>query len=126
MSGRSMLDAEIVEGFCRYYADQHAEGPAADHVAVEELGDLEDEDPERCWKILNLIVEATDNMWTLVMLGAGELEDLLNDNPTRYFPLLTEAIRRNPRWLIPAANVWGTPVEAELQALLEHYGQPRL
>lgn len=126
MGDRSLSDVQIVEGFCRYNADQHAQGPEADSVAVQELMDIRYHDPERCWKILSLIVESTDNEWTLVMVGVGALEDLLNDNSARYFPLLEEAIRQNRRWLVPAACVWGTSVEHELGRLLDRFGQPRL
>jgi hypothetical protein len=91
-----MTDAEIAEGWVRYYTG----GAEADFWACEELTDLAQKDPDRAWIVIQR-VNATpiQDGWSEsvhAVLGCGPIEELIAVHETQMLPVILQAAISDP------------------------------
>ncbi|QWT18389.1 hypothetical protein KPL74_11610 [Bacillus sp. NP157] len=84
---------------------------------VTALLELTSQDPERCWRIVLAVLEKVDDdgAWLLANVGAGPLEDLLNQHGPVFIDRFVLQARRDRRFRAAAASIWpSSDVDAAL------------
>jgi len=74
--------------------------------AVDKFMDLNDEDPELCWKAILEILRRKPNDKVLGMLAAGPLEDLIEYHGPEYIEQIEAEAKINPDFRNLLGGVW--------------------
>ena len=120
-------DHELVAAWLRCQAHQEQEGAEdPDWWAVSDLQGIFLDDSDRAWRVTVELARESDTDWQIVMIGCCILEDLLTEDPDRYFPLLEAEGHSTPKLIARAAHVWASErVHVRLDAILRKYGHER-
>ncbi len=94
----------------------HEDDP--DWWAVDALMNLDSEDPVRALDIIFLIAEGSDDDWVLENLGAGPLENLIDDDLTLLDPIALEAAS-NPSLKKALQSVWRRDISEDAWTRLQ-------
>ena len=114
-------DIEIARGWIAYHSrterpdDEPLEPPSDDDpdwCAVDQLMNLQFEDPLRALEIALFIAHQTNDERLLTNLGAGPLEQLLADDPTLFDAVAIEA-RKSASLRTALAAVWKNDIPDE-------------
>jgi len=65
--------------------------------AYDELQDLIDSQPERAWRIIDLLVGCAPDYGVLAAIAAGPVESLLDSHGETFMPVVASAVRTNTR-----------------------------
>lgn len=120
-------DSDLVDAWLRFNLVQGSTNENdPDYWAVQALIEMQLADPERAWTVAVQLARRSETDWQLVMVGCGVLEDLLIEDPDRYFPKLEQEFRTTPTLLTAASCVWiDEPSRSRMDALLAAWGQAR-
>ncbi|HWE45036.1 MAG TPA: hypothetical protein VG407_03325 [Caulobacteraceae bacterium] len=89
-----------------------------DWWAVNSLMELDGQDPVRSLDIVFLISRGSDDGWVLENLGAGPIENLINDDPTLLDAIELE-VASNPRLREALQSVWRGDISEDTWARLQ-------
>lgn len=65
--------------------------------AHHELGRLCEEEPMRAWRVIEAMIERTDDVDTLKLLGVGPVEDLVSERGAEVIDNIERSAKRQPR-----------------------------
>ena len=120
-------DSDLVDAWLRFNLVQGSKNEDdPDYWAVQALIDMQLDDPGHAWTVAVQLARQSETDWQIVMVGCGVLEDLLIEDPDRYFPRLEQEIRTTRKLLTAASCVWiDEPSRSRMDALLATWGQAR-
>lgn len=104
---RHKTDEEIAKDWIALeYAEEGSQTHESKFWAYMVLDDLRVEDPERCWLILNKIIDIDSSDLILMNLAAGPLEDLLVTHGSDFIGRIESAAKSDPRFRMMLKMVW--------------------
>ena len=107
-----MEDAEIenwAESYIRYYdVSSDRNGEESDYWAVELFMTSEVEMSESHWKVINLIVNKSNEQSVIGNLAAGPLEDLIHYHGKQFIDRIETEARKNPLFRHLLGGVWNS------------------
>jgi hypothetical protein len=116
--------AEVADDWIKYQSSRQSKGDSFDASeekerfwwAVEKFMDWSLNDPELCWATILGIWNRVDHqdLDTLGVLGAGEVEDLLCNHGDDYFPLIEKFCEVEPEFKTVLRMVWKSSMSSEL------------
>jgi len=101
-----MDDAQLAETWIRYQHKAKPRDDDPDFEAVEAFFSLLDDDPEHLYRLLEVVVQASDDEEVLSMVGAGPLEDLLCYHGEEFVDRVLVRARQDRSWRFALGNVW--------------------
>ena len=100
-------DEEIAKDWIALeYAEEGSETHESKFWAYMTLDELRVEEPERCWLILNNILEMDSSDLILMNLAAGPLEDLLGSHGVDFIERIESVAKSDIRFRTMLKMVW--------------------
>lgn len=92
--------------------------------AAEKFFELNDRDPELCWKAILTILSRKPSTKVIGSLAAGPLEDLIQYHGPEFIDRIEEEARKNPDFRHLLGGVWESSSPAVWARIEEARGQP--
>jgi hypothetical protein len=124
MTSEKRSDQEIVEAYVRYQTGVGNMGDQSDWWAIEELNDLAIDDPERTWKIIQMInkTPVADGQWRSAMLavvGCGPLEEIIALHPDTILPQILAAAEKDEILRTELSVIYESSFKPEIWARIQ-------
>jgi hypothetical protein len=116
MTSETKSDQEIVEAYVR--------GDDSDWWAVEELNELAIDNPERVWKIIQMINASpvVNDPWRralLAIVGCGPLEEIIALHGDKILPQILEVAKKDEVLRIELSTIYESSLRPEIWAQIQ-------
>lgn len=113
------MDRPQVESIARAWVAMHHAPPDSEQYrdnfwAYEQIDELREEDPEACWRIIQVILHLDSSDEILSNLAAGPVEDLLGSHGEKFIERIETAASEDASFRKLLAAVWENNIPQEI------------